>query len=263
MFEARFSTAALLKKITASLSDLLTEICIDVAPAGISIQSMDSSMIALVSLLLRADGFEHYRCDHNASLGLNLANLNKILKCASNDDVLTLKTDDAAEANSLTITFENDQKTRTSEFELKLIDIENEKLGIPDQQYQSKVTCSATRTQNIFRDLAVLGETVKITTSKEGVKFSVQGDVSNGHILLKQHEEAEEGKANENVLIEMHEALSLDFALRYLNYFAKASSLSANCTLALSKDVPLVCEYTIEDFGYIRFYLAPKIDEDE
>mgnify|MGYP003571736038 CR=1 FL=1 len=42
-------------------------------------------------LLSSADGFEHYRCDHNASLGLNLANLNKILKCASNDDVLTLK----------------------------------------------------------------------------------------------------------------------------------------------------------------------------
>ena len=138
MFEARFSTAALLKKITASLSDLLTEICIDVAPAGISIQSMDSSMIALVSLLLRADGFEHYRCDHNASLGLNLANLNKILKCASNDDVLTLKTDDAAEANSLTITFENDQKTRTSEFELKLIALRTRSSASPTSNTRAR-----------------------------------------------------------------------------------------------------------------------------
>lgn len=32
--------------------------------------------------------------------------------------------------------------------------------------------------------------------------------------------------------------------------------------LCLSKDVPLRVEYEIENFGHIRYYLAPKIDED-
>ncbi|CAN7096921.1 unnamed protein product, partial [Brassica rapa subsp. narinosa] len=30
---------------------------------------MDSSHVALVSLLLRSEGFEHYRCDRNLSMG--------------------------------------------------------------------------------------------------------------------------------------------------------------------------------------------------
>jgi len=31
----------------------------------------------------------------------------------------------------------------------------------------------------------------------------------------------------------------------------------------MSGDVPLVVEYQIEDFGFIRYYLAPKIEEDD
>jgi proliferating cell nuclear antigen len=31
----------------------------------------------------------------------------------------------------------------------------------------------------------------------------------------------------------------------------------------MSKDLPLVVEYTIDDIGHLKFYLAPKIDDDE
>jgi proliferating cell nuclear antigen len=31
----------------------------------------------------------------------------------------------------------------------------------------------------------------------------------------------------------------------------------------MSGDVPLVVEYQIEELGYIRYYLAPKIEEDD
>lgn len=31
----------------------------------------------------------------------------------------------------------------------------------------------------------------------------------------------------------------------------------------MSHDVPLMLEYGIADFGYMRFYLAPKIEDEE
>jgi proliferating cell nuclear antigen len=52
-------------------------------------------------------------------------------------------------------------------------------------------------------------------------------------------------------------------ALRYLNFFAKATELSEMVRLCMSPAVPIVVDYPIEDFGYIKFYLAPKIDEGE
>jgi proliferating cell nuclear antigen len=65
---------------------------------------MDGSHVSLVSLLLRAEGFEHYRCDRNISLGVQTASLSKILKCSGNDDALSLSADDNADA--LNIMFE-------------------------------------------------------------------------------------------------------------------------------------------------------------
>ena len=61
--------------------------------------------------------------------------------------------------------------------------------------------------------------------------------------------------------IEMQEAVTLTFALRYLNFFTKATPLSTQVTLSMSADVPLVVEYKIGDMGYIRYYLAPKIED--
>ena len=49
------------------------------------------SHVSLVSLNLRSDGFEHYRCDRNISMGMNLPNMAKCLKCAGNDDIITMK----------------------------------------------------------------------------------------------------------------------------------------------------------------------------
>jgi proliferating cell nuclear antigen len=67
----------------------------------------------------------------------------------------------------------------------------------------------------------------------------------------------------EATIIEMQEPVSLTFALRYMNSFTKASSLSEQVTLSLSSELPVVVEYKIAEMGYVRFYLAPKIEEDE
>ena len=69
--------------------------------------------------------------------------------------------------------------------------------------------------------------------------------------------------AESNIIIELKEAVALTFALRYLNNFAKACPLASSVKLALSKDVPLMVEFVIPDIGGLKFYLAPKIDDEE
>ena len=48
-----------------------------------------------------------------------------------------------------------------------------------------------------------------------------------------------------------------------MNSFTKATPLSNTVTISLSSELPVVVEYKIAEMGYIRFYLAPKIEEDE
>lgn len=69
---------------------------------------------------------------------------------------------------------------------MKLMDIDQEHLGIPDTSYDATITMSSSEFQRICRDLSALGESVRIDASKAGVKFSAEGDVGTGHIMLKQ-----------------------------------------------------------------------------
>lgn len=70
-------------------------------------------------------------------------------------------------------------------------------------------------------------------------------------------------KEEEAVTIDMQEPVSLTFACRYLNMFTKASCLAPQVTLSMSPEVPLVVEYKIGDIGHIRYYLAPKIEDED
>ena len=101
MLEARLQQAKLLKSLLEAIKELVTECNFDCNETGIALQAMDTSHVALVALLLRADGFDPYRCDRTLPLGLNLTSLNKIMKCAGNDDVLTIKADDNGDVLNL------------------------------------------------------------------------------------------------------------------------------------------------------------------
>lgn len=259
MFEARLVQGSLLKKVLDSIKDLLTDGTWDCSGTGMSLQAMDSSHVSLVSLMLRCDGFDTYRCDRNMTMGINLGSMSKILRCAGNDDAITIKAGD--NADTVTFMFESPNQEKVSDYEIKLMDLDTEHLGIPETDYSCVVKLPAAEFQRICRDLSQVGESVIICCTKEGVKFSATGDLGTGNIKLAQT--ANVDKEEEAVTIEMQEAVTLTFALRYLNYFTKATPLSPQVTLSMSADVPLVVEYKFADMGYVRYYLAPKIEDNE
>ena len=72
MFEARLVQGFLLKKVMEAVKDLLKEGSFDCSDSGIQLQAMDNSHVSLVSLNLRSDGFDKYRCDRNLMLGMSI-----------------------------------------------------------------------------------------------------------------------------------------------------------------------------------------------
>ncbi|GFO33143.1 proliferating cell nuclear antigen [Plakobranchus ocellatus] len=321
MFEARLVHGSMWKKLMESIKDLLNEAIFDCSSTGITLQAMDSSHVSLVSLSMNSDGFDTYRCDRNLSMGIHLPSLSKIMKCAGNDDIITMKaTDDADmvslvfesptacvsqsvkclgsepntfatgtlktfafsslskimkcagnddiitmkatdDADMVSLVFESPNQEKVSDYEMKLIDLDTEHLGIPETEYSCVVKMPSSEFQRICRDLSQLGDSVVIACTKEGVKFSASGELGTGNIKLCQS--ASTDKEEEAVVVDMNEAVCLTFALRYLNFFTKATPLSTQVQLSMSKDVPLVVEYKIAELGYLRFYLAPKIEDNE
>merc|ERR1712179_8837 len=259
MFEARLVQGSLLKKVLEAIKDLLNEASWDCADTGIQLQAMDNSHVSLVSLNLRAEGFDKYRCDRNLIMGMNLTSMSKILKCAANDDIITMKAQDSAD--TVTFMFESPNQEKVSDYEMKLMNLDQEHLGIPETDYSCVIKMPSGEFARGCRDLSQFGESIVIACTKEGVKFSAAGDIGTANIKLAQTSSVD--KEEEAVVVDMQEPVTLTFACRYLNMFTKASPLSPQVSLSMSPDVPLVVEYAIGDIGHIRYFLAPKIEDED
>merc|ERR550525_190869 len=210
-------------------------------------------------MILKEEGFEPWSCENTCQLGMNLENLNKVLKCMRAKDEVEIKYngDQSEECNFV---FRSPNEEQVSHFCLKLVDIDSEHLGIPDTDYKCTVNMSSGEFQRICRDLMVLGDTLTIAVNKENVQFSVNGDIGKGNMTIRSTT-ASDGAEEESTQITCQEPVTQTFALRYLNFFTKATTLSNSVNLAMSPEVPLMVEYQIDEIGHVRYYLAPKIED--
>ncbi|KAF6001069.1 hypothetical protein F1559_002333 [Cyanidiococcus yangmingshanensis] len=259
MFEARFPEALLLKKILESVKDLVQDANFECTESGITLQAMDNAHVSLVTLLLRGEGFDLYRVDKPESLGINLNSMSKIMRCAANNDTVTL--DKLEGADTVRFLFESPNADRMSEFHLKLMDIDSETLEIPESMYHAEIELPSAELRRIVSDLSTMGDSVRISVSKEGVRFTVRGDEGSGSVILRQSTGVD--KPEEAIHIVMNEPVEQSFALKYLNLFCKAAPLSARVQIKLSKDAPLLVNFSMNNIGYLSYYLAPKIGDED
>jgi proliferating cell nuclear antigen len=255
--EARFEDPTTFRKVLDALRELVEEGNIDCNQSGLSMQAMDASHVALVSMHLNAKALDHFKCNQNITLGVNLASIQKILKCGDSKDVLTLKSSE--ETSELQFTMEN--SGRIFQFSMALMDIDSEHLAIPEADPEATITIPSSEFQRICKDLTQFGDSVKIQVTHKSVTFSVEGSTGKGSITLAMFDST---KGDKQIEITASSKVELSFALRYLNFFTKAAPLSDTVRLDLSADRPLMAVFELpDDAGSIRYYLAPKAEDEE
>jgi len=163
-------------------------------------------------------------------------------------------------SDTVCFVIESRNQHKVSEYNIRQLDLDAEHLDIPETDYDCVIRLPSAEFQRICRDLSQIGESVIVDCAKEGVSFAAQGDLGTGNVKLAQTAAA--ARREDAVTIELKEKTTLTFALRYLNLFTKATPLSAQVKLSMSEDVPLVVEYSIGESGFIRYYLAPKIQDE-
>jgi proliferating cell nuclear antigen len=254
MFHAVIPKAITLKKIIEAIKELVNDVNIETSDHGISLQAMDASHVALVTLNLKVEAFNEFNCNESQILGINISNLSKILKCADNDDRVTIEVE--PKASKLKFIFEGKLDDKLSEFNLNLINLDSEQLGIPDQEYSAVIHMKSDEFSRVCRELSQISDTLLIDVNKQRVKFSVGGDMGEGSISLKHRET---GKFS--TCITANEDVRCSYAMRYLNLFNKASGITEEVTLSVSENLPLVMDFDFQ-VGSIKYYLAPKVNDE-
>jgi len=216
--------------------------------------TMDNARVALVYVRLLKDNFEEFYCEHKTICGINMIYLFKLLKTTSNNDVLTLfiRKDNT---NELGIRIENKDKNTVTESFLKMLDISEEKLDIPDIQYDSVISMPSVDLQKYCRDLSVISNQVVIASTENKFILESNGDFASQKIYI--------GEAQNGLIIsKKNQNVSESFDLKYLNSFTKSTNLCSTVEIFLKKDYPLVIEYNVANLGKLQYCLAPKISED-
>uniref|UniRef100_A0A915PHM1 DNA sliding clamp PCNA n=1 Tax=Setaria digitata TaxID=48799 RepID=A0A915PHM1_9BILA len=260
MFEAKLGSASTLKRIVDAIKDLVTDAPFDCSETAMCLQAMDSSHVALVSLKMDVAMFESYRCDRTINLGLSLAGMARALKCANNEDTCLIRYEE--NDDSVLFLFEDTKRDKSQEVVVKMMDIDSEHLGIPEQDYSAVVCMPSAEFQKTCRDLAMFSDSLMITVTKAGIVFTGKGDTGSSTVTYAPSKSADDDD-QQAVSVDVKEPVTVNFSIKYMNHFTKATGLSDRVRLSLCNSVPVVVEYGLSENGHLRFYLAPKIDDED
>jgi len=240
--------ASAIKSTFEVLKDILNDVNIYFKPDGLYIVTLDTARTSLIDMYLSADNFEEYSCNSDEIIaGINISNTFKLLKTITNNDILSI------EINSkeyMDIEIVSEIKKTCTKFQLKLLDINESRIEVPDVVMTSVTTLASMDFQRLCRDMSNIGSDIEITRSGKQLKLKCEGDFANQETIIQCPDETEEIKGL--------------YSLRYLNIFAKATSMCASVQVMQENGNRfLILKYNVANLGELKFYLATKVPEDQ
>ncbi len=224
---------------------------------GIVIKEVNKTSSILVHTKLFASEFEEfvYKSDLNKiTIGINLGNLLKCLKCMSNFDTLTWQLD-SDDINKLIMILESSDKNEKKIFKINLMDLNYEKYKIDAVKFPYCVSIPSNDFYKYCKDMFLATDKMNITISSNTLYLSGKGDLGVVDFEL--------GESNCGLSIEKicdnDEIVQGIFELKYLLIFTKCTYLSNNISLFLKNDYPLIIKYDF-NLGEIKLVLSPSKD---
>lgn len=225
---------------------------------GITFTSMDSSQISLIDMLIPKQFFSAYNPQAEdgtfITLGINIKLLVKVLNRANKNDEIILKVGDN---DNIDLSFVSSKYNKC--YCLKLMDISDSGISPFDADSPVEITIESKYFSELVNDFNDIAEdiTFKITKDAEeegqNISFTGKGDMSGLEMVL----------CNEDLEIESIKDVKLDFAIKNLLNFTRGSSINKQMKIQLDNDFPMKLTYPIFEDGYIEYYIAPRVEEDD
>ena len=135
---------------------------------------------------------------------------------------------------------------------MRLMDIDSEFIEVPEMACDCNLRMPTTEFQKIVRDLSIVGDSCELCVDGSGVVFTSSGDMGDAsfRLVAGNDEVCFTGKGRGV------------FSTRYLQLFAKATPLCKSLSVNLPDGAPLCLEYCMGALGTLRYYLAPKIEDE-
>lgn len=227
--------------------------------------AIDPTKSVLINLKLDGDSFSKFVCKKSKLvLGINLAGFYKVIKSMAKNDILTFSVDHEKK-NYLQIKIDNQDTKKDTEFNLKLLDLDESKMSIPEIAFDAVITMNSQEFNKLCREMHGIADYVEIKCLSDRIIFACVGEIADRKTTYRTRKENEED--NNNILVTIsHASLSNKnapeivqgvFELKNLVLFSKCTSLCNDIEIYMKNSFPLVIKYTVATLGRILLCLTP------
>ncbi len=255
-FTLKLENSRILKGIVETLASIIDETEFRVTPKEFTISAMDPSRICLLKLSIKKENFDEYKCSKDSKVGLNLDDLDKILKRSALNDSVEIDFKEVDQKIKIKMQREGVSRTRT--FSLALLDIDIEEIPMDrllEIEYPSKWVIEPNFLVEAIKDAEIYSEILNINaTEGQGLVFSSSGQI--GEMVYD---------LNEDDLIEsnLSDTSTGAYSLTFLKAILKIASITEKLEISLKTDHPLKMDFDLLEGGELNYFLAPRVEEEE
>tara|TARA_B100001063_G_scaffold247357_1_gene293176 strand:- start:4690 stop:5493 length:804 start_codon:yes stop_codon:yes gene_type:complete len=250
--------------IFKNLKNISTDVEMHVKSSGIYIQGMDSGHVCLFELELKDFWFDDFKFEgENLALGINCELIHKVINCKEEHQNISLKTE-TGDKLFVKLYPREGQTGITKLFELPLIDIDCELLEVPDVDYDADIEIVSQDLANLISQLSLFGRDLNVKCG-ENIVFKGSGELGNMSAIMEEEQICLYAIAEDT-------EVDLTYNMDYLSKMVSFAKLNSVAKLHFGKEYPMKLQYDL-DFvmdqeddeeevkNYIRFFLAPKIED--
>lgn len=298
ILEVEFQYPELFKSIINILKDSITEANIFFLKSqngvpSIFISETDSTKNVLVDLKMDGKYFTRYHAvESQTKIGINMILFSNVLRAVEKDDTLILRVlknkEDIIQIlypkKSKEINIENKEeneeesqkkkksknytkkknktkgKIRMPKDELKLIELDINRLRIPEQDYDAIVTIYSSEFVKICKNMSIAGSDVEIRCYDNNVSFTSFGDMINREVIYEDDNSDERLVALTNNGSE-DKIIKGKYDLKNFLSFIKCCGFCEYIWIHMINNSPLVIEYDLENIGKMKIMIGPVMDD--
>jgi proliferating cell nuclear antigen PCNA len=254
--------------IFKNLKNISSEVEMHIQEHRIYIQGMDSGQVCLFEIELKSFWFNEYKFGgKNLRLGINCELIHKIINCKEDSQNIRFIANDIDKLNITLYPCEG-QTGITKEFELTLVDIDTQLLVVPVVDYDADIEILSTDVANIISQLSLFGKNLNVNCG-EKIIFKGSGELGTMSAIIEEEQICMYAIAEDT-------NINLSFNMDYLVKMVSFSKLNVITKIHFGIDYPMKLQYdldfALDDDGddnddddevqnYIRFFLAPKIED--
>jgi proliferating cell nuclear antigen PCNA len=235
-----------------NLKNFTDAIVLNIEEDRLYIQGMDNSHICVYELILQSAWFQVWDITEPQVFGLSLPIFNKILHICSDKQSIHIHSDNNED---LQIDFTCDEKGEFDKhLKMPLMDIDMDRLHIPTMDYEVDIEMDSKKFKNLIDELANFNETLNIVCNENQVVLESSSSEGTMNVVITTDD------IDLLAVVEGKE-INASFGIKYIAQMCQFHKLTTNCAIHITEDMPLQLKYKIDDECMMRFYLAPKIND--